>query len=234
MAALLAVLVPAGCSKAAPAAPTLAPVAPIASCVSEDDQRAYGVTLTRTDGDHVDALIYGSGTSAVIFADEVDLDLCEWLSYAQILAKKGYLALLFNYSGSLPGEQDVLAGVSAVRQRGAKATFLVGASKGGTLVLAAAAAAQPPVDGVVSLSGPENYQGSTAIDVMGHFSTPVLFIAGDNDGEFTDAAKAMYAACAEKDKKLILKPTGAHGSALVDQPIFATIQDFFTAHTPAS
>ncbi len=207
-----------------------APVEPIAACVDEADQRANGVTLTRSDASTVEALVHGTGKTAIVFANESDLDLCEWQPFDEILAEKGYVTVEFEYSGSPGAEQDVLAGVATARQRGATSVLLIGASKGGTAVLAAAAKAQPPVAGVVSLSGPSTYPGIDTAS-MAQFTTPVLFIAGDNDGEFTDAARQMYAACAARDKKLVLRPSGSHGVALLDPTVFSLVQDFLASHT---
>lgn len=212
-----------------PAAP--APVQPIADCVDEAQQRANGVTLKRMDGDTVDALMYGAGTVGVVFANEVDGDLCQWQWHAQTLAlQQGYRTVVFNYSMMAGYENDVLAAVDLLRERGVAKVFLIGASKGGTGVLAAAGKASPPVSGVVSLSGPRAFSGSSAAEVMPTFATPVVFIVGQNDGGFATDAQALYDACAEQDKKLVIRPTGNHGVALVDAATFSLMKDFIANH----
>ena len=85
---------------------------PVASCVDEDEQRTSGVSLKRADGQTVDAMVLGSGTTAVILANQADGDLCQWKSHAQILAQQGYLAIVFNYSPWSGAENDVLAAVA--------------------------------------------------------------------------------------------------------------------------
>jgi fermentation-respiration switch protein FrsA (DUF1100 family) len=226
--ALATIVALSGCARSQPApAPA---VQPIADCITEADQRANGATLTRPDGHTVKALVHGSGRTAIVFANQVDLDLCEWLPFDRNLADKGYLTVVFEYSGENGAEQDVLAGAATARKRGATAIVLVGASKGGTAVLSAAAQAQPPVAGVVSLSGPSTYPGISPTS-MAQFTTPVLFIAGINDDGFTDAARLLYDACAAKDKQLVLRPNGLHGAALLEPAVSSLLQDFIASHS---
>jgi pimeloyl-ACP methyl ester carboxylesterase len=205
------------------------PVEPIASCVDEAEQRESGVSMTRADSYTVDGLVYGSGTRAAIFANQADGDVCQWQSHAQLLAQKDYLAVVFNYS-QFGAKGDVLAAVATVRQRGATEVYLIGASRGGTAVLTAAAAAEPPVDAVVSLSAPRSYMGEGAAVVMPDFTTPVLFMVGESDAPFADETRKLYEACASADKQLEVFDNGRHGVALVDAAVFDQIQDFLARH----
>jgi hypothetical protein len=225
VACLLAV---AACASTPPAS---APVQPVADCVDEAQQRANGVTLTRMDGDTVDALMYGTGDVGLVFANQVEGDLCQWQWHAQTLAQQqGYRTVVFNYSMMVGAENDVLAAVDLLRKRGVAKVFLIGASKGGTAVLAAAGKASPAVSGVVSLSGPQAFSGSSAAEVMPTFTTPVVFIVGRDDGGFAKDAQTLYDACAERDKKLVIRPSGNHGIALVDADMFTLIKDFIANH----
>jgi hypothetical protein len=138
-AAVISVLGVTACSSDQPSSGTPTPAVPIASCISPDEQRDHGVTAKRPDGFAVDGLIYGTGKKAIVLANQVDTDLCGWQPYNEIFAQKGYQVFVFNYTYRVPAEDDILAGVSALRERGATNVFLIGASKGGTLSLAAAA-----------------------------------------------------------------------------------------------
>src|SRR6185369_16505354 len=100
--------------------------------------------------------------------------LCGWQPYPKNFAQKGYMTATFNYSSDPHFDDDVLAMVAEVRRRGATTVFLVGASKGGTAVLSAGARATPPVNAVVSLSGPTYYAGVNAQDAMAGYPVPVL------------------------------------------------------------
>jgi alpha-beta hydrolase superfamily lysophospholipase len=215
----------------APPAPVV-PVVPVASCVDEDEQRTSGVRLKRADGQTVDGLVLGSGSAAVILANQSDGDLCQWKSHAQILAQQGYLAIVFNYSPWSGAENDVLAAVTTARERGATDVFLLGASRGGTAVLAAAAQAQPPVNAVVSLSAPQAHRGTSAALAMPTFTTPVLFMVGETDAPFAEETRKLYEACAAADKRLEVFNNGRHGIALVDANTFDLIRTFIAKHGP--
>jgi pimeloyl-ACP methyl ester carboxylesterase len=96
--------------------------------------------------------------------------------------------------------------------------------------LAAAAAARPPVAGVISLSGPAAFAGVDAGSAVRKLAVPALFLVGEFDEPFIGDAKTLYAACAAKDKKLEILPTGNHGTALIDERIDQRIQAFLTRH----
>jgi dienelactone hydrolase len=165
-----------------------------------------------------------------VLANQVDGDLCGWEPWPKIWASQGYQVLTFNYTERDRAADDVLAGVAAVRTHGATHVFLIGASKGGTAVLAAAAEAQPAVDGVISLSGPQVYGSTNAIAAMPKLTVPALFIAGQSDTQFADAARAFYAAAATTDKQLVIRQNGNHGYALMSTDTRDLIQTFITDH----
>lgn len=211
---------------ASSAQPTQEPVAP---CVTPDEQRAGGVRLTVAGTATEDGLVLGSGGTGLVLANQSDTDLCDWKPLASVWADHGYRILIFNYSGARP-DQDVLAAAAELRRRGVGRVFLIGASMGGTAVLAAAAAAQPPVAGVISLSGPAAYAGANAGSAMPRLTVPALFVVGEFDERFVGDARTLYAACAAKDKKLEILPTGNHGTALIDDRVDGQIQAFLTGH----
>ncbi len=175
------------------------------------------------------ALVLGSGSTGLVLANQVDTDLCDWKPLASVWAEHGYRVLIFNYSTAL-ADQDVLAAAAELRRRGSSRVFLIGASMGGTAVLAAAAAAQPPVAGVISLSGPSSFAGVDASGAMRKLAVPVLFLVGEFDEPFIGDAKTLYAACAAKDKKLEILPNRNHGTALIDDRVDRQIQTFLTQH----
>jgi pimeloyl-ACP methyl ester carboxylesterase len=232
-----AVLVPVfvlvvGCG-GAPAEVSTAPspeVIPVASCVTDEEQVAGGVRLPAADPSAtVDALVLGHGSTGLVLANMSDTDLCDWKPLADEWSQKGYQALIFNYSGTGPAK-DMLSGAAELRRRGATKIFLIGASMGGTAALGAGAAARPAVAGVISLSGPAAYAGVDAAAAVRKLTVPVLFLVGENDEEFVADAHTLYAACIAKDKKLVVLPTGNHGTALIDDTIDQRIQTFLSQH----
>jgi alpha-beta hydrolase superfamily lysophospholipase len=210
--------------------PAPAQARPMASCVDEAEQQAGGVELTRSDGETFDALVEGEGDSAIIFANQAGATICQWRPIVKQFAQEGYRTVQFEYAGPPPMEQEVHAAVAEVRERGATSVFLMGASKGGTAVLAAAATAETPVDGVVSLSAPRQYHGTSALNVMDRLTTPVLFLAGTADGDFAAAAQDLYDACAATDKEIILRTTSVHGVGLLEPDVLDTVKDFLAEH----
>lgn len=214
-AGLVGVLFVSGCAKGSDelrqSASEVARQARIASagvdCLSEENQKKlvqYG-----TDG-----LGYatGQGDTAVVLLHQADGGLCQWTPYADGVTVHGLRGFAIDITNPTRVE-DTVAAVEYLRSQGAKKVFLVGASMGGTTALAAAA--KTPVDGVVSLSGPSYYSGMDAVTAVKSLTIPVLFAAGELDGSFGDDAKELYAACASKQKRLLLLPTSSHGVSLL-------------------
>ncbi|MEN3362528.1 MAG: hypothetical protein V7637_6510 [Mycobacteriales bacterium] len=227
----IALALVAGCGGPSVPAATGSPraVEPVAPCVTADEQRADGLRLAVAGSATADALVLGSGSTGLVLANQSDTDLCDWKPLADEWSQRGYRVLIFNYS-SRPPDQDVLAAVAELRRRGSGRVFLIGASMGGTAVLAAAVKARPPVAGVISLSGPAAFAGVDAGTAVRTLTVPVLFLVGEQDEPFAGDAKTLYAACPAKDKKLELLPTAAHGTALIDERIDGRIQTFLTRH----
>ncbi len=178
------------------------------------------------DGTRLAGHRFGHGTTAVVLAHQSNGNVCQWAPYARRLASLGYLAIAFDFRGHgdsqyrrYPASRrlagDVSAAVKVARRLGAKKVVLVGASLGGIAVVVAAANTRPPVDGVISLSGPANFGGIDAVAASRRLQVPVLYVAGDDDDGFTEDARKLYQATAETDKALELVPGPEHGVQLV-------------------
>jgi pimeloyl-ACP methyl ester carboxylesterase len=231
VAVVIGLVFAAGCGGSPAPGPAGSPpaVEPVAACVTPDEQRAGGMQLTVSASATAAALVLGSGSTGLVLANQSGTDLCDWKPLASEWAEHGYRVLIFNYSLAL-ADQDVLAAAAELRRRGSGRVFLIGASMGGTAALAAAAAAQPPVAGVISLSGPAAFAGVDAGKAMPKLTVPVLFLVGEFDEPFIDDAKTLYATCAAKDKKLEILPKSNHGTALIDERVDRQIQTFLTGH----
>ncbi len=201
----------------------------VAACINDDQQRAGGFTQAHGSGRAVSGVVFGSGTTGVVMANQSDGDLCQWQPYALELMRKGYRTAVFNYTGQ-DSPLDVLAAVDVLRAKGVQKVFLIGASMGGTAVLDAASQAQPPVAGVVDLSGPESYAGANALAAVQKLTVPALFIAGQYDTSFIDNTNHLYAACVCKDKQLSVEPSGDHGVSLLNDHVTGLIEKFLTDH----
>jgi alpha-beta hydrolase superfamily lysophospholipase len=202
------------------AAPAATPHASWDDCT----KRPGDITFTAPDGTRLAGHLFGHGKVGVVLAHQSDGNLCQWVEYATHLASLGYTALAFDfrnvgsssvrhYPANLRWGGDVAGAARALRQRGATKVVLVGASLGGSAVVQAAVNVQPPVDGVVSVSGAADL--SNAIQSAPALRVPVLYLAGSGDRDFAADAKRLYAATREQAKRLLLLDDSRHGTALV-------------------
>ena len=184
------------------------------------------IRFRTSDGIRLAGALLGKGKVGVVLVPQSNHDYCGFVPFARLLAARGYLALsvsLRNHGSSgreeVPNQhhpRDVAAAAKELRRRGATKVFLVGASLGGTAVLTAAPDLSPPVAGVVDLSGPAEFTDMDALEAMPRLTAPALFVVGRLDTAFVSDTRSMYRAAASTDKKLVVRPGGEHGTALVD------------------
>jgi pimeloyl-ACP methyl ester carboxylesterase len=193
---------------------------------------------------------------AVVLAHQIDDDQADWFDFASELRSRGYEALTFNLRGvcsSTPihacsggavdpnaSGTDVIGAVRFVQSKGAKTVVLIGASLGGEAVIVAASKLGPEVAGVVTLSASEGLVGLVDLSVarkrVAAIAGPKLFMAGEGDRGFADAARD-YFAHARDPKELHLFQLGDHGVALLHSAegdaAKKLIFDFLAANAPA-
>jgi len=200
------------------------------------------VRFRAADGTKLAGLHFGKGQTAVVFAHELGGGACQWLPYARTLAAKGYLTLAFDFRGYGSSQRrsgsakwrlpmDVNAAAKQARKLGARHVILVGASMGGTAVITAAPNAQPPVNAVVSLSGPAEFGRMKADAAAPKLTVPVLYMVGALDQDFVPDAHTLYDATGSQEKQLQIRDTAAHGVALLgDAATRALFEQFLAAH----
>jgi pimeloyl-ACP methyl ester carboxylesterase len=182
------------------------------------------VAFTAGDGAALVGIELGQGRSGVVLAHQNASDLCEWLPYGKQLAGKGYRVLAFDFGGeggsgdpessqSLDGE--VVAAVEHIRSRGAGDVVLMGASKGGTAILTAAASINPAPKALVSLSAPARFDSMDALAAAPKLQSPVLYLAGKTDGDFAVSARQLHDATPAASRTILVVPEGGHGTALL-------------------
>lgn len=215
-------------SSTASTATTATDVTPIADCVDAEMQKASGVSPLTSDGISVDGLIFGSGSTGLVFANQLDADLCSWLPIAQLFADKGYRAGVFNY-GFSGGDHDVAAMAEELKRAGATSVAFIGASKGGTAVLSAAASAHPSA--VVSLSAPTAIDAMNAAEAMPDVTVPTWLGVGEFDADFVDGVRELYKLSPAKHKHLEVVPTGDHGTALLGE-LLNQVTAFLQTYAP--
>jgi pimeloyl-ACP methyl ester carboxylesterase len=207
-----------------------APVGAAPQRAEHDCVQAGEVPFLAADGTKLVGHRFGKGAKAVILGHQSNGSLCEWLPYARRLASKGYFVFAIDFRGHGLSQtrsgaaanrlaSDLAGATKAVRALGKKKVFLVGASMGGIATLTAGASVKPPVDGVISVSGPAKFMGMNAVASVPRLRVPVLYLAAtgdDNAGfDFSEDAEAMFAKTAAADKRLELLPGSAHGVALM-------------------
>jgi pimeloyl-ACP methyl ester carboxylesterase len=185
------------------------------------------VHFRTTDGVRLVGARYGHGAVGVVLAHQSDDDMCDWVPFARILAAHRWTALTFDFRGFPPSVSstqhaeaytlDVRAAVRELRQTGARRVVMIGASLGGTSVIAAAPSIHSPVNGVISISGPADYPPENAIGAVPHLAMPLLLMAATSD-PFSADARRMYAASDHDHTRLVLFSGPDHGVQLVGDP----------------
>ena len=197
------------------------------------DQAVLGrpLRLTNSAGYSLAAIELGTGPQAVVLAHQSEGSLCEWLPFGQVLAEKGYRVLAFDFAGAGSSTQakqktyveDIRTGVAYLRDNGVTKIAVMGASMGATMSVVAAAAIAPPVDGVIAISPPVDFDGVNAEKAAPSLRAPALYIAGDTDGDFATYAEAIYAATPADDRALLVVEAPQHGIQILAAETQATI-----------
>ena len=176
------------------------------------------VSFPTGDGLTLEGRRFGSGPTGVVLAHMRPASMESWFEFAEILAESGYSALAFNFRGygnsegaGFAVDVDTTAAVDFLQSTGVTEVFAIGASMGGTG--AVAAAAERAVGGVATLSAPDRFEGTDAIDAARAYAGPLLLIAAEDDQPYAAEATAIAAAAAGPARVEIL-PGQAHGTGL--------------------
>ena len=184
----------------------------------------------------------GEGTVGVVLAHMLGSNQSSWALLVQELVKRDFHVLTFDFRGhGLSGggrnpslaALDLGAAVDKLRALGATKIFVVGASMGGTAAVVVAASQK--LEGVVSISGPLDIDELNAGAVVDRLDEPSLFIAGEKDGKYTDAARTLASRAPEPKRLQIITGSGAHGTDLLTdsntrQRVTDLIIDFLIAN----
>ena len=180
--------------------------------------------------------LLGHGPRGVLLSNDSGNGVCEWITLAQHLVKRGFAVLTYTYASPYPTDNraaDLHAALSALRRQGVRDVTLVGASQGANLSLQAASERLLGVTGVVALS-PEAHVLATAGDPTRPFAQNLrvraLFVtASDDPYDANTAAPALYGAAPVRDKRLITVQGMAHGTELLRDPkVLQRVVDFIT------
>jgi pimeloyl-ACP methyl ester carboxylesterase len=172
----------------------------------------------------------GTGVRVVALSNQSDEDACAWADFATELAGLGYRAVLYDYTDEAP-QTDLAAVVHAVTAAGAASIALLGASKGAKTSIVVATDATS-VDALVSLSAESTLGGTDVASYTGRLNVPTLFVTAEQDPYgATTATQSLYEAAPSTDKRLLVRPGTAHGTALLADPeVHQAIVDFLGGH----
>ena len=195
-------------------------------CVRKRDH-ARVVRFRAGDRARLIGVMLGRGSVGIAVGHEVRANLCNWMPFARVLAKRGYrvLALDFRNSGSSGvvnnsragwHDLDFAAAAGVLRSAGAKRVLFGGASLGAAAALAAAGRSAGAPAGVFSLSAPGAWtERLDAEKAVRKLAVPVLFLVDPADGGFAEDAQSLYEHTVLPDKELVMVPGGGHGTQML-------------------
>ncbi len=180
------------------------------------------VTFMTEDGIELNGNIFGSGDKWVILSHMYPTDQTSWFDFAEmiILKEDGYSVLTYDFRGygKSGGTQDVsktvidlTAALEYIKQYDPELIYLMGASMGGTASIVVAYESFITLDGVISFSGPGEFEGVSAISVIGDLIPAKLFIASQGDEGAVSSATEMYEMSMEP-KQLEILDGSSHGT----------------------
>jgi pimeloyl-ACP methyl ester carboxylesterase len=184
--------------------------------------RDKAIAFRSTDGVPLHGVLLGSGRNGVVLSHELRASLCNWLPFAQTLARRGYHVLVYD-SRPLGSprtaahlERDVVGAERELLRRGVTRVILGGASAGGTAAMTAAAVIPRSVlAGVVVLSSPRQFGAMDAEAAARRVTAPSFFGVGERDSGFVDEVRKLDAASAANRKQLLVVDSSGHGTELL-------------------
>jgi len=181
------------------------------------------ITFITEDNIELNGNIFDSGNKWIILSHMSPTDQTSWFGFAEILKEDGYSILTYDFRGygKSKGPKDVskldidlTAALAYVKQFDPELIYLMGASMGGTASLFVAA--NERIDGVISLSSPVEWEGISAISVIGDIVAPKLFMASQGDGDAASSATEMYEKSMEP-KQLEILDGDSHGTFIFEE-----------------
>src|SRR5215212_5371525 len=151
-------------------------------------------------GEGVDGFVLGEGKMGVVFSNQTDTDLCDWLPLAKETAGEGRKALIYDYSYKPDAAREVEA-AAELAELGVEQAVLVGASKGA----------------VASLSAVGEYEGLNSVDAAGKVRVPLLVLAarGDLTTDAGEVAPELAKVSPSEDKRVVVFDGTDHGIDLL-------------------
>lgn len=181
------------------------------------------VSFKTEDGIDINGNIFGTGNKWVILSHMLPTDQTSWFDFAQYLADNGYIVLTYDFRGygKSGGSQDISnidkdleAAIVFISQYDSEKIFLMGASMGGTASLIVAA--REYIDGVISLSSPDEIDSLSALDEVKDIDAPKLFIASQGDENAAASAESLFERSPEP-KEIETLDGNSHGTFIFEE-----------------
>src|SRR5512146_548316 len=210
---------------------------PVTEVCGPPDAPGRLTAIRASDGVRLAAIEAGSGERGVVLIPELGgRGKCGWWDYATYLAARGFRVILFDHrctgesscppAGTAPTglTSDIQGAVTRLRQQGATAIALLGASQGGAEALIMATLPQRGLTGVAALSADELSTSlaagpypAAALAAAARLRLPVLFAVAKEDPYVSvRQTRQLYRETGSRHKQLIiLGPEQGHGWDLV-------------------
>lgn len=194
---------------------------------SADRVQAQPLAFENALSQPLEGALLGTGTTGILFSNDSDSGngACNWFPFAQTLAEGGFRVLLYQYASDDPSADrlsDLEAAVTAFQHQGVKRIILVGASQGANLTLIASSQTLPGIDAAVTLSAEARVLASSGEELAPYavkITLPLLMMTAKTDAYGSDEATPhLYRLSPARDKKLLVVPGYAHGTALLGEP----------------
>jgi pimeloyl-ACP methyl ester carboxylesterase len=189
-------------------------------CVRVGERHGF---LRTADGTKLAYVEGGSGAGGIVFAHGSRGDLCDWMWALRDPALRGFRMLAFDFRGnglsgypayprSIRFREDVIAAVGQLRRDGARRVAVLGLSRGGPAVLAAAAQLYPRrVQAAIAVAPIDELVGDDSVASVRKSRVPLLVLVNAHDGlGLTPTARAIYRASASRDKQIVVAPGQGH------------------------
>ncbi|MHB1443268.1 MAG: alpha/beta hydrolase [Candidatus Humimicrobiaceae bacterium] len=182
------------------------------------------INFKTDDGIGINANIFGNFDRIVILSHMFPTDQTSWFEFAKFLNENNIAALTYDFRGYGKSEgkkdipniyKDLEAAVKFISSFGLNSIYLMGASMGGTASIIAAAA-EPDISGLITLSAPDEFKGLSSKNAVKDLKCPKLFIAAKDDAYAFKSANFFYDNSNEPKEKLILDGK-SHGTFIFNE-----------------
>ncbi|MCL5073698.1 MAG: alpha/beta fold hydrolase [Actinobacteria bacterium] len=181
------------------------------------------INFKTDDGININGNIFGNFNRLVILSHMYPTDQTSWIKFAKFLNENNISVLTYDFRGYGKSEgkkdmpniyKDLEAALKFLNQYDLSKIYLMGASMGGTASILAAS--ESDVNGVITISAPDEFEGLSAKEAIKNLKCPKLFIASKEDIYAFGSMNFFYDNSDEPKEKLTLDGK-SHGTFIFDE-----------------